>query len=485
MHTTVLAVEILPNRTPSPKHKFRAQIRCDSPKFSEETKSFSLVSPIRGDSFRIPVSSKSCISISVVTAKSLLSKEQKVGSVSFPANFVHSCVHDVNYDLIDESTKEVSGRIKMKILVGALSGSRTPESSPRAASPLPKRQRSKSDNAASRTHITSTGSSSPSSAFSTSSPHSRQGSDNSLSIPALTITPTGIPTWDSIFEALKSDQPNFAKAAQELCQAVRENPVGVPPSVFVALQHILPKCFSSTSEDDESVEDSDSFTGLSQLAISASAASLEIISCITMLGESDMKTYKFQPGFVDWLCGSSNSAWRLSALKDVVRIALSDAQEPTTEATRTRLATKLLKLLQSHSICALDIIHGAFLACSERRFFFDLGYAPLLVKLSTAKDQKRTFRQQVIKRLRELVVLGCLRLKVQNADLLEMIIDIYGPPSSPSAQSPREPVRKDLIRSSRGSTSSSAEIPVLSVDIDLECDDVVASDSGSDESEEN
>jgi hypothetical protein len=303
-----------------------------------------------------------------------------------------------------------------------------------------------------------------------------------VNLPALTAT--GIQIWDSIFDTIQSSEPNTTKAALDLCTAVRQNAASVPRSVFVALQYLLPKCFSSSNEDDESVEDSDSFTGLSQLAISASTASLELVSCIMSLVESDSKMYRFQPEFVDWLSGNVASSWRISALKDVMRVALSDASEQPTDSHRTRLASELLKLLQTHSSAALEIIHGALLASADRRFFFDLGYASLLVKLSTARDQKRAFRHQVVKRLRELVTLGFCRLKVQNSDLLEMLLEIYGSNLS-SSNTPSEGPHRSPTRSSRGSSLSTAEIPTISVEIDLDCDDVVSSSNEESDETEN
>lgn len=53
---TVLAVEILPNRL-TPKSKFRVQVRCDSPKFSEDSRSFGVNSSFRPETFRVYVDS--------------------------------------------------------------------------------------------------------------------------------------------------------------------------------------------------------------------------------------------------------------------------------------------------------------------------------------------------------------------------------------------------------------------------------------------
>lgn len=55
----VVSVDIVPNRM-APKQKYRVQVRCDAPKFSEETKSFSVASPLRGEAFRVFVFSFWC-----------------------------------------------------------------------------------------------------------------------------------------------------------------------------------------------------------------------------------------------------------------------------------------------------------------------------------------------------------------------------------------------------------------------------------------
>lgn len=386
----------------------------------------------------------------MITAKSFLAKEQKICVATFPANFMHSCVHEVAYDLIDEFRQEVCGKVSLKVLVGPLSGSRTPDSSPRQPKVPAKRQRSRSENPTSKGWITS-GSSSPNSPANQ-SPRVRDSSE--VVVPVDGLASTGNPIWDQFLDSLRSGAGDLSETCVSLCHVIQETKSVVPDSIIYALQFTLPRVLATQAGTEDSVEDSDSFSGLSELAIVPSSASSSIAKALVHVFELDRLRFKLESKFVLWLQTSASSGWRLSALKEVMVIALTVVgTSSATSPEQLGLAAELLKLVSYHSTTALEILHSAMVASKHHAFFFELGYVDALTSLSKTKN-KRVFRSAVVKNLRELIVLGLVRLRPVNQDLLDLVIEF----SLLAAQSPAP------------TTSPRSAIPVVNVDVDFDFD---------------
>lgn len=251
----------------------------------------------------------------------------------------------------------------------------------------------------------------------------------------------------------------------------------MPPPVASALQYSLPRAFHAEGEDESSVEDSDSFTGLSEIAITASKSSCDIIKALTALLDNDSGRHSLEGKFLEWLPTQVGTAWRLAALKDLIRLALLDKySDQGNDRERTILVTELLKQVSHHSSNALDILHQSMMASSCKKFFFELGYVDTLTRLSKIKDNKRSFRQHVIRKIRDLATSGLIRIQVPNQDLLDMLLDLCGNPSS-IPRTPSSSARGS--RMSGASNGGSSHAPKLTIDIDLDVDTNTLASDGS------